>query len=532
MIRPKILIVDDHLENLISLEAILEDFEIDLVRAYSGEEALKHSLKEDYALVILDVQMPGMNGYETLEMMRQRKKTKYLPVIFVSAIHQSDLNIIKGIETGAVDFIPKPIIPDILKGKVQVFLDLYLQRKKLDDLLAEMEVTNLNLKIAKSKAEVATRTKSMFLANMTHEIRTPLNGVIGLSKLLQKTPLNSDQQELLDIITTSGENLLQIINDILDFSKIEAGQIQLENIDFDLKGLLKNVFQLMKFKADENGLDFNYRLSDEIPETLNGDPLRISQILMNLVNNAIKFTHQGHVEFTAELVDITGDGVRILFKIKDSGIGISDEGKLLLFKEFSQSESSTTRKYGGTGLGLAISKNLVDLMSGEIGFESEINKGSEFWFRLPLKEAKIKTVETLDQVVYVPQNLKILLAEDNIINQKVAKLTLKQFGLECDVANEGREAFDMFRKNNYDVVLMDMQMPEVDGLQATGLIRAYEKDQLHLSPAYIVALTANAMAEDKKLCLQSGMNNFLSKPFTEKELRLVLIEAGKRKGKY
>ena len=289
--RPKILIVDDLLENLISLEAILEDFDIDLIRAFSGEEALKHSLKEDFALAILDVQMPGMNGYETLEMMRQRKKTKYLPVIFVSAIHQSDLNIIKGIETGAVDFIPKPIIPDILKGKVQVFLDLYLQRIKLNNLLAEMEETNLNLKIAKSKAEIATHTKSMFLANMTHEIRTPLNGVIGLSKLLQKTKLNDDQQELLTIITTSGENLLQIINDILDFSKIESGQIQLEQIDFELKGLLNNVFQLMKFKADENGIDFSFYLCNDIPIMLNGDPLRISQILMNLVNNAIKFTH-------------------------------------------------------------------------------------------------------------------------------------------------------------------------------------------------------------------------------------------------
>jgi len=238
------------------------------------------------------------------------------------------------------------------------------------------------------------------------------------------------------------------------------------------------------------------------------------------------------VEFTAELVDITGDGVRVLFRIKDSGIGITEEGKLLLFKEFSQSESSTTRKYGGTGLGLAISKNLVDLMSGEIGVESEIHKGSEFWFRLPLKEAKIKTVETLDQLESIPKNLKILLAEDNFINQKVAKLTLKQFGLDCDVAVDGREALNMFMKNSYDVVLMDMQMPEVDGLQATGLIRTYEKDQLNCFPAYIVALTANAMAEDKQLCLRSGMNNFLSKPFTEKELRQVLIEAGKRKGKY
>jgi len=529
-IRPKILIVDDLVENLISLEAILEDFDIDVIRAFSGEEALKNCLKDDFALAILDVQMPGMNGYETLEMMRQRKKSKYLPVIFVSAIHQSDLNIIKGIETGAVDFIPKPIIPDILKGKVQVFLDLYLQRKKLDDLLAEMEETNLNLKIAKSNAEEASRTKSMFLANMTHEIRTPLNGVIGLSKLLQKTNLNSDQHELLEIITTSGENLLQIINDILDFSKIESGQIQLENIDFELNGLLNNVYQLMKFKAEENGIDFNFHLSKRIPAVLNGDPLRISQILMNLVNNAIKFTHQGHVELIVELMEMSGDAVRILFRIKDTGIGISDEGKLLLFKEFSQSESSISRKYGGTGLGLAISKNLVGLMGGDIGVESEFHKGSEFWFRLTLKEATKKKVENRGTDV-VAKNLQILLAEDNPVNQKVARLNLKLFGLSCDVASNGSEAFEMHKMNNYDLVLMDMQMPVVDGLQATVMIREYEKEQLLGSPTYIVALTANAMAEDKQHCLMAGMNNFLSKPFTEKDLGQVLIEAGKRVGK-
>ena len=526
-ITPKILIVDDLLENLISLEAILEDFDIEVIRAFSGEEALKYSLKEDFALVILDVQMPEMNGYETLEMMRQRKKTRYLPVIFVSAIHQSDLNIIKGIETGAVDFIPKPIIPDILKGKVQVFLDLYLQRKKLDYLLNEMEETNLNLKIAKNNAEVATHTKSMFLANMTHEIRTPLNGVIGLSKLLQKTPLNADQLELLSIITSSGENLLQIINDILDFSKIEAGQIQLENIDFELNGLLNSVYHLMKFKADENGIAFSYHLADDIPTLLNGDPLRISQILMNLVNNAIKFTHHGQVELNVELVGRNGDSVRILFRVKDTGIGISDEGKLFLFKEFSQSESSISRKYGGTGLGLAISKNLVSLMGGEIGVESELNVGSEFWFRLSLKEATSSSSVSGRAPESIPRELKILLAEDNVINQKVAKLTLKQFGLTCDIAKDGKEAFEMFKMEHYEIVLMDMQMPEVDGLQATAMIRAYEKDNLITSSAYIVAITANAMAEDKKMCLISGMNNFLSKPFTEKDLGQILIEAGK-----
>jgi two-component system, sensor histidine kinase len=528
--RPKILIVDDLLENLISLEAIFDDSDVDLVRAFSGQEALRLSLKEDFALVILDVQMPEMNGYETLEMMRQRKKTKYLPVIFVSAIHQSDFNIIKGIETGAVDFIPKPIISDILKGKVQVFLDLYLQRKKLDDLLVEMEETNLNLISAKNDAEEASRTKSRFLANMTHEIRTPLNGVIGLSRVLQKTDLNSEQQELLSLITTSGENLLQIIGDILDFSKNESGQIVLENIDFEINGLLNKVFQLMKFKAEENGIDFSYHLSKEVPAVLNGDPLRISQILMNLVNNAIKFTQKGYVKLSVELVDKTSDVFHILFRITDTGIGISEEGKLLLFKEFSQSESSISRKYGGTGLGLVISKNMVDLMHGEIGVESELNKGSEFWFKLSLKESKITQTESPVQAESVPIDLRILLAEDNIINQKVAILILKQFGLKCDVAKDGMEAFNLYKQNDYELVLMDMQMPNVDGLQSTAMIRTHEKDN-SVDPVYIVALTANAMAEDKKNCLQSGMNNFLSKPATEKEFRKVLIEAVRRRGR-
>jgi len=526
--KPKILIVDDLLENLISLEAILEDFDIELDRAFSGEEALRLSIKEEYALAILDVQMPGMNGYETLEMMRQRKKTRYLPVIFVSAIHQSDLHIIKGIETGAVDFIPKPIIPDILKGKVRVFLDLYLQRKRLDDLLLQMEDANLNLKIEKNKAEDATRTKSMFLANMSHEIRTPLNGVIGLSKLLQKSKLNEEQRELLDIITNSGENLLQIINDILDFSKIESGQVHFENINFELHTLINNVFQLMRFKADENGINLKYNISKEIPEILNGDPLRISQILMNLVNNAIKFTHKGSVTLEVELLNHEGATNRVLFRVIDTGIGISDEGKLLLFKEFSQSELSISRKYGGTGLGLAISKNLVSLMNGEIGVESELGKGSEFWFRLPLRELGTLIVHENDRIDKIQKDIKILLAEDNIINQKVTTLTLKQLGFTCDIAMNGLEAFNKYKLGRYDLVLMDMQMPEVDGLEATRMIREYELKEIIDRPTYVVALTANFLAEDKHLCYSVGMDNFLSKPFTESELGQILIDVGRR----
>lgn len=526
--KPKILLVDDLIENLISLESVLEDFDIELIRAFSGEEALRLTMKDEFALAILDVQMPEMNGYETLEMMRQRKKTKYLPVIFVSAIYQGDLHIIKGIETGAVDFIPKPIIPDILKGKVRVFLDLYLQRKRLDYLLDEMEEANLNLKIARDKAEEATRTKTMFLANMSHEIRTPLNGVLGLSKLLQKTSLDDEQSELLDIISTSGENLLQIINDILDFSKIESGQIQFENINFELHGLINNVFQLIKFKADEKGIELKYEISPDIPAVLNGDPLRISQILLNLVNNAIKFTHKGKVSLNVDLIDHSGQTVRVLFKVKDTGIGISEEGKLLLFKDFSQSESSISRKYGGTGLGLAISKNLVSLMNGEIGVESELGEGSEFWFRLSLKESVAVAEKEEDNYTELRKDIKILLAEDNLINQKVAVFILKQLGFDCDIAFNGAEAFRKFESNGYDLVLMDIQMPDVDGLEATRMIREFEQKAQSLNPAYVVAITGNVLAEDKHLCYSAGMNDFLSKPFIEGELRKILTSVDRR----
>jgi signal transduction histidine kinase len=524
----KILIVDDLVENLISLEAILEDFDIEIVRAYSGEEALKLSLTEEFALVILDVQMPGMNGYETLEMMRQRKKTKYLPVIFVSAIHQSDLHIIKGIETGAVDFIPKPIIPDILRGKVRVFLDLYLQRVKLDNLLKEMEEANLNLKIAKDRAEEATRTKSMFLANMSHEIRTPLNGVLGISKLLQKSTFNQEQDELLQIITNSGENLLMIINDILDFSKIESGQIQFEIIRFDVRKLVENVFQLMKFKALEKGIDFTFSIAEDVPSMLSGDPYRINQILINLVNNAIKFTHQGKVQVLVELVDRYDDICRIMFRVIDSGIGISDEKKSSLFREFYQSESSITRKYGGTGLGLAISRNLVSLMNGEINVISELGIGSEFWFRLPLHTAEVTPDDLDENQENLPKDIKILLAEDNVINQKVSALSLRHLGYECDIANNGQEAVDMYKKTPYDLILMDMQMPELNGIEATIEIRVYEKNSWNNNLAYIAAVTANSMVEEKKDCILAGMDAFLTKPFVESDLTNILYEVAKR----
>ncbi|MGZ2371166.1 response regulator [Ancylomarina sp. YFZ004] len=524
MNKDKILIVDDKEENLISLEYILSDFNVEIIRAFSGEEALKCTLKNEFAMAILDVQMPGMDGYETLELMRHRKKTKYLPVIFVSAIHQSDFHIIKGIETGAVDFIPKPIIPEVLKGKVSVFLDLYRQRKELDLVLKYLEDKNEELIIAKNKAEEATQAKSMFLANMSHEIRSPMNGILGLSRLMQNETKNSEHHDMLNVVTTSGEHLLQIINDILDFSKIEAGQIDLECIDFDIRKLCDTIYQLLNYRAVEKGISFNIDIDQNIPKVLRGDSFRLNQIIMNLTNNAVKFTLKGAVNVTIKVLEKNKEWVSILFSVKDTGIGIPDKAQKTLFKEFTQSDSSISRQYGGTGLGLAISKNLTNLMGGKITLQSKQDLGSEFMFELKFEYKEQEMITGLSNNKELSQDLTILVAEDNPINQKVAVLTLRHLGLTCDIAKNGLEALEMYKEKRYDIILMDMQMPVLDGLNASSKIRSYEIDENIDNSTYIIALTANASSDNKQQCLDAGMNNFLSKPFKEDGLKAALSQ--------
>ena len=523
----KILIVDDKKENLISLERVLGDFDVEFVRASSGEEALKHTLKDEFAMAILDVQMPGMDGYETLEFMRQRKKTKLLPVIFVSAIHQSDLHIIKGIETGAVDFIPKPIIPEILIGKVKVFLDLYHQRKELDQLLKYLENKNEELVIERNKAEEATRSKSLFLANMSHEIRSPMNGVLGLSKLLLQSDLNPEQKDMLEVMSNSGENLIQIINDILDYSKIEAGQIELENIDFNLKKVTDTIFHLLNFKAVEKGIEFKIEIDDKVPQELIGDSFRLNQILMNLANNAIKFTQEGSVTLSVKCIEKTKEDVTLFFSIKDTGIGISAEAQTRLFQEFKQSDSTISREFGGTGLGLAISKNLTNLMEGKISLQSEPGVGSDFMVELKFEYKENQTEMIDEENTDIPTEISILVAEDNPINQKVVTMTLKIMGLKCEIAKNGMEAFEMYKEKRHQIILMDMQMPVLDGISATEKIRGFENLETIDDPAFIVALTANAFVEDKQKCIDAGMNDFISKPFKEEALRKVLSQASK-----
>ncbi len=518
--KPKILIVDDRVENLIALEKVLEDLDVEFMRAFSGNEGLMLSLKHDYALAIVDVQMPGMDGFEMVSIMHESRKTRHIPVIFVSAIYRKTDHIVRGIESGAIDFISKPINDDVLRGKVRIFLEMYLQTLEREDLIKQLEATRERLEVEKAKAENATRAKSMFLASMSHEIRTPLNGIVGMIDILRNTQNHEKFSEYLEIIEISADNLLNIINDILDFSKIESNQIELERINFNIREEVSTIIKLLSLKAKGKGLEFTAEVHDDVPPLVCGDPTRLKQILINLANNSIKFTEDGFVKITIELQTSQEDKIMLLFKVTDSGIGISEDGKVRLFKEFSQSEKSTSRKFGGTGLGLAISKKLTELMKGEIGVDSTLGKGSEFWFTAEFskvkpdgekKEVKLKTIKLPSK------SLNILLVDDNVINRKVALFNLQKLGHRVESAENGAEAVLKFNTGNFDAILMDIMMPIMDGYEATREIRKIEQEN-QLDPIRIIAMTANAEKGEMDKCIDLGMDDYISKPFRPESL--------------
>lgn len=519
--KPKILIVDDIIGNLIALEKLLEDMDLEFVRATSGNEGLIQSLKHDYALAIVDVQMPGMDGFEMVSIMHESRKTSYIPVIFVSAIYRKTDHMVRGIESGAIDFISKPINDDILRGKVKLFVEMYHQKQERENLIKQLEQTRERLEIQKAKAENATRAKSMFLASMSHEIRTPLNGIVGMIEILKDTHGKEKLTEYLEIIEISADNLLSIINDILDFSKIESNQIELEEIPFDIRKEVGTVVKLLGLKASSKGLEFTSKVAENIPPVLIGDPVRLKQILINLANNAIKFTDHGYVKI--DLYQIGGDKSNVVLKcvVSDTGIGISPEGKVKLFKEFSQSDVSTTRKFGGTGLGLAISKKLSELMHGKIGVDSEPGKGSEFWFTFRIKVGdNANTIPLIERKSsQLPsKSLEVLLVDDNAINRKVALFTLQKLGHKVQSARDGAEAVTKFQESHFDVILMDIQMPVMNGYEATAKIRLLQQDCPNKKPARIIAMTANAEKGEKEKCIDLGMDDYMSKPFKSEVL--------------
>lgn len=372
------------------------------------------------------------------------------------------------------------------------------------------------LRIAKENAEETSKAKEMFLANMSHEIRTPLNGIIGLAQLLNKTILNTVQSEYLKAIRYSADNLLVIINDILDLAKIEAGKMDLEYIDFDVNEIAENVIKSFTYKAEEKGIQL-FACLPENRIVLLGDPYRLTQILTNLLGNAIKFTQNGNVELC--IVQQSDDVyTHLTFHVKDTGIGMHESKMETIFNSFSQAQSDTARKYGGTGLGLAICKKLIELQNGSIGVKSQLGKGSEFTFDLKYDKGNQQSDRIMNQKIqeFAPlENVRILLAEDNEINQFLAGELLKSWGIEFDIVANGIEAIVKWTNHDYDLILMDVQMPILGGLEATLEIRRGEQPKASIP---IIALTANAMSSQKDRVMSVGMNDFVSKPFKEVEL--------------
>ncbi|MDR1487070.1 MAG: PAS domain-containing protein [Deltaproteobacteria bacterium] len=407
------------------------------------------------------------------------------------------------------------------------------EKKKMESDFTSMQEHERELRLAKELAEESTKAKSEFLANMSHEIRTPMNAIIGLTHLVLDTELDSHQLNYIKRTEEAAQALLRIINDILDFSKIEAGKLEMEQTEFQLMDVLNSMINLLGIKAQEKGLEFSFVLNKDVPCDLVGDPVRLGQILNNLASNAIKFTFDGEIGVHASVKEIQDDKVLLFFEVTDTGIGLTQEQQQSLFTAFTQADTSTTRKFGGTGLGLTISKRLVEMMGGNIWCTSKLGEGSTFaftaFFKLskPLKPSDIKSqatcvkTHTIKKTDLQPiKGAQILLTEDNEVNQLVASRILINAGFYVDIANNGLEAVDMVQKKKYDLVLMDIQMPEMDGLTATKTIRAMDG----FAEIPIVAMTAHAMSGDRELSIASGMNDHVSKPINIQELFAALLK--------
>ncbi|MBD8491301.1 response regulator [Echinicola sp. CAU 1574] len=626
MDKLNILLVDDKEENLIALEALIKRDDFHIFKTTDPNQALKIAWENDISIALLDVQMPEMDGFELAKILKSNLKTKQILIIFVTAISKEVKYAIKGFNTGAIDYLFKPLDPYTTEAKVNAFAQLAraqrelikknnelekyalevknsadiicrvnprtlqinavnpaitkilqyhpdsVQGKSLIDLTEDGEASitqyelstivrenknyivfqdrfknakgetlwlecrvskknellllnmsdvtiqkNYTNELIRSRdvAEQTKKIKESFLASMSHEIRTPISGVIALTKTLKNTDLSEEQAKTLDLISISSQSLLGIVNDILDLSKIEAGKFSIVRTEIDLLHLVKSVCDLLHHKADEKNLELSYEIDENVPSHIFADALRLNQILMNLLSNALKFTEKGFVKLMVKSIDSEDDEIVLSFIVEDSGIGISPEQLEHVFEEFSQADSNITHRYGGTGLGLSITKKLAQLKGGTLNVSSTLGKGSQFAFTNKykiIKNNELKKDNQQDAVIEpFEETINILMAEDNMINQFAAKHIMKNWNIHLEIAETGSDAIKKYQKGDFSIILMDMYMPEMNGFEATKFIREEMEKSSNRIP--IIGLSAVALEEDIKKAKEAGVDEMISKPF-------------------
>ena len=527
--KPKILIVDDRVENIKILNYFLEKFDVEIVTAQSGNEALKKTLNTEFALMIIDVNMPEMDGYETVSILRQSKATKYMPIMFISSMHTDVDHIEKGIELGAVDFIIRPIKPTIMQGKVRAFLDLYIQRKELDRTVQQLQQTNENLtkeinyrkqvekklNLAKEKAEESDMLKSAFLANMSHEIRTPMNAICGFSELLTEFDLGKEEQkEYIHIINDNTNVLLRLIDDIIDISKIDSGQLDVFKEEVNINHVLEDMYNRYKRELENKNKSHVELYLDIVSDeeiVLNTDRTRFIQILNNVLGNAVKYTNKGSIRFGYNV----RDNKDLLFFVKDTGEGIPEDKKEIIFQRFMKVDNSRTINKGGTGLGLAICKSLVEVLGGEIWFESKAGHGAVFYFSHPLDENIAAAPAKKIKENFTPnwEDKNILVIEDVDFNFQFLNAALSKTNANLIHIDNGEDAVEFVENHReIDLILLDIQLPGINGYEVAQSIRKFNNN------IKIIAQTAYAMTGERENCINAGCDDYISKPIKTDEL--------------